>query len=40
MRIVLDAVFNHCSMYLEQFMDVIKKRAGFHLFRLVFDQWQ
>lgn len=24
-RIVLDAVFNHCSMYLEQFMDVIKK---------------
>lgn len=25
MRVVLDAVFNHCSMYLEQFQDVLRR---------------
>lgn len=25
MKVVLDAVFNHCSMYLEQFQDVLRK---------------
>ena len=25
MKVVLDAVFNHCSMYLKQFQDVVKK---------------
>jgi len=36
-RVVLDAVFNHCSMEMKQFQDVLEKGKGFLLLSLVPD---